>query len=296
MSTSPPVLAVCVNWNGSQVLPALLDCLLRSRYPSLTTLVVDNDSADGSTEDLPDDVQLMRLEENKGYGGAINEAAGSRLADPDLAPRYFLLLNNDLEFDESLVQRLVEFAETRPPGVFGPKVLDHDQPGLLEAAWGEVVWNHVLARFHGKGRPDEKRWSEVRQVELLLGCALLVHADVFQQVGFFDESFFMYHEEVDFLYRCKLVNVPVFYCPFASVRHRGAHSWRRQPLLKTYWLRRNTVVFFRKHHAGAHRWLRFLCLSALSLVWNTVTFQWRRAATIFRGLTDGFRQMDTAPR
>ncbi len=72
MSDSDSVLAVCVNWNGREVLPQTLDSLLRSSYGGLEILVVDNASGDGSVSSLPDEVKLVRLESNRGYGGAIN--------------------------------------------------------------------------------------------------------------------------------------------------------------------------------------------------------------------------------
>ena len=70
----PTVLAVCVNWNGRQVLPAALQGLASSSYPNLRVVVVDCASEDGSESLVSGDVTLIRLEQNRGYASAINTA------------------------------------------------------------------------------------------------------------------------------------------------------------------------------------------------------------------------------
>ncbi|MEE8585228.1 MAG: glycosyltransferase family 2 protein [Acidobacteriota bacterium] len=304
MSSAPTVLAVCVNWNGREVLPDLLESLLLNGYPALQALVVDNASQDGSERLVPDGVQLLRLARNQGYAGALNAALQRffpvRNTDPRDAPScpdYFLLLNNDLVLERGLIGKLVEFAQKNQAGVCGPKIVRYSRPGRLEAAWGEVSWSHVLARYRGKNSPDGPRWNQAKQVELLLGCLLLVQRDVFEQVGLFDERFFMYHEEVDFLFRCRQQEIPVYYCPCAQARHRGAHSTRRLPLQKTFWLRRNTVLFLRKHGAGAKAWARFFATLAASLAFNCITLRWRRAGAILRGVKEGWKsRLDSSSR
>ncbi len=295
MPTAPTVLAVCVNWNGREVLPDLLESLLNNGYPALRTLVVDNASQDGSERHLPDGVQLLRLSENQGYAGALNAALRRYLPhrnnhppDQPCCPDYFLLLNNDLVLESGLIEKLVDFAEANQAGVCGPKIVRHSRPERLDAAWGEVSWSHVLARYRGKNSLDRPRWDQTRQVELLLGCLLLVQRGVFERVGLFDERFFMYHEEVDFLYRCRQRRVAVYYCPFAKALHRGAHSTRKLPHRKTYWLRRNSILFLRKHRAGARAWTRFWTTLAASLALNCITLRWRRASAILRGVSEGW--------
>ena len=103
----PTVLAVCVNY-GRQVLPAALQGLASSSYPNLRVVVVDCASEDGSESLVSGDVSLIRLEQNRGYAGAINAALlqteqfsnpGASLGRPD----FFLLLNNDVEIPSDLI-------------------------------------------------------------------------------------------------------------------------------------------------------------------------------------------------
>jgi GT2 family glycosyltransferase len=291
MSRNPRLAAICVNWNGKEVLPATLGALRTSDYSPLEILVVDNASRDHSELDLPTGVALLRLGENRGYAAALN--AGVRLLTEgkteNQQAEYFFLLNNDIEVAPDLVGKLVAFAEEKGPGVYGPKIMSYEKPDRLDMAWGELSWNHVLARYHGKGARDGQHWDQVRQVELLQGSALLVHRTVFDKIGPLDESFFMYHEEVDFLYRASLSGFPVYYCPFTRARHRGAHSTRTTPLKKVRWLRRNTVYFLRKHQAGWRHWARFYLTLAGSLAYNLLLLRLEKMRAIWRGTREGFR-------
>lgn len=290
MQAHPPVLAVCVNWNGREVLASTLAALRENGYPNLRVTVVDNASSDGSAEHLPADIQLIRLEENRGYGSALNAGIRPGLAPSDPRqgrPTYFLLLNNDVVLAPGSLARLVQFAQDTGPGIFGPKILQQQDPRRLEAAWGSLSWSHVLARFQGKDAPDGPRWSQPRQVELLLGSVLLVHRQVFSQVGLFDEQFFMYHEEVDLAYRAARMGFPLYYCPNAQAFHLGGHGTRDDPLRKYFWVRRNTLLFFRKHRPGPLRWSYWALTFAFSFLFNLARLRWDRAGAILRAVRQG---------
>ena len=287
------VVAVVVNWNGREVLPKTLEALASTRHPNLETVVVDNGSSDGSAALVPDTVRLVSLERNRGYGAGLNAVVRAELekgeGDGRAAAEYFLLLNNDILVEPETVSRLLELAREKGAGVYGPKVLLQGSAGRLDAAWGRINWSHVLCYFSGKGARDGGRFDRVRRVQLLMGCALLVHRRVFEGVGLFDESFFMYHEEVDFLFRAGREGFPVFYCPAARVRHWRAHSTRGRPLQRVFWIRRNTVLFLRKHKVGAWAWGCWGKTLVLSLAYNVLMLRWRRVGVIWRGVVAGMK-------
>lgn len=273
------------------LLPTLA-ALRTGRYANLEVLVVDNASSDRSAEGLEDACDaVLHLDSNRGYGAAINAVVRSRLSTADRCPEYFLVLNNDILLAEDTVARLVDAALRHGPGVYGPKVLRAAAPTHLEAAWGRLTHSHVLAHFTARNALDDARWRETRQVPLLLGSALLIHRSVFERCGFFDERFFMYHEEVDFLYRVQLSGLPSFFCPCARAFHVGGHSTRKDPSQKIYWTRRNTVLFLRKHRVSWVRWSYFLVTILASIVFNAVSLRWGRLQPLIRGVVDG-SQMD----
>jgi GT2 family glycosyltransferase len=289
MSADAAVLAACVNWNGGEMLSRTVQALLAVDYPNLTILVVDNASTDRSAERaaaLHPDIQLLRLERNRGFAAGVNAAVRMAAGDP-ARPDYFLILNNDVLLARDALGVLVSEAERLGPGVYGPKILRADDTSRLEAAWGSVTWSHVLANFEGQDAADDGRWIQSRKVSLLLGSALLISREVFDAVGPFDERFFMYHEEVDFLYRVGKAGLPAHFCPAARAFHHGGYSTRSQPLRKVYWVRRNAVLFLRKHGAGPGRWAYFCLTLALSLLYNLATLRFGRVRAILEGVGDG---------
>jgi GT2 family glycosyltransferase len=288
MAADADVLAICVNWNGKEVLGPAIQALLSSTYQPLRVLVADNGSSDGSVQTLPAQAEIVRIGENRGYGAAINRIWQEVQAGTRPRPHYYLLLNNDVLVDQEMIARLVGFAAEKSPAVYGPKILQWHHPDQLDMAWGCLRWNHVLVDFKGKQAPDGSDWNDIREVDVLQGSALLLDADVVDSVGFFDEQFFMYHEEVDFLYRARLKGFLSYYCPFAEAFHWGAHSTRTRPLQKTFWTRRNAVYFMRKHHARA-RWPYFWASLAGSIAFNMLSFKWRRTRTILSGVKAGFK-------
>ena len=167
MSVNATVLAVCVNWNGQEVLAETLSSLLKSDYPQLDVLVVDNDSRDGSLACIPPSVKTLRLMENRGYGAALNAAVrlvegqqpwleGQQPEPPSgslARPDYYLMLNNDMVLEESMVGELVQFARRKGKAILGPKILRYHEPNRLEAAWGRVDWSHVLASSRAREPP-----------------------------------------------------------------------------------------------------------------------------------------------
>jgi GT2 family glycosyltransferase len=295
MSSPQEVLAICVNWNGQEVLADALDSLLKSRGVQLRVVVVDNASTDNSLELVPPGIEVEKREKNEGYAAAINSVVRPYYANPKTPgttpPTYFLLLNNDVVFEPTSVQRLVEFADRKGPGIFGPRIVRHDRPDHLETAWGDLTWSHVLAHYRGEEEKVGPRWNRDAPVSLLLGSVLLIHRSVFEKIGFFDETFFMYHEEVDFLYRARLAGIDAYFCNNSQVRHRGGHGTRQTPWKRIYWTRRNAVLFLRKHKASLAKWLYYLATLKMSIFYNILCLRWKRTGVILRGVRDGFAQV-----
>ncbi len=289
MADHGEVLAICVNWNGKAVLAQTLRSLLSSSYPKLRIVVVDNASTDESPQLVPSECELVRLKENKGYGGAINRVLEDDFDGRSVGPAHYLILNNDLLLDPDSVSSLVSCAEQHGPGIFGPKILQVEQPDRLDMAWGELTYSHVLASFRGKGAKDGPEWNMSRQVSLLQGSVLLISPQVLAAIGGFDEAFFMYHEEVDFEVRARAAGFPCYYCPAARVWHHSGHSTRQDPTRRVYWTRRNTVYFLRKSGVGPGRWAFFFATLILSILYNLATVRIGRARTIIQAIRAGFR-------
>jgi GT2 family glycosyltransferase len=266
MEHLPDVTVVVVTWNA---LPWVERCLDSVRGRDV--IVVDNGSTDGTVDLVRDrypDVRVVE-QENRGMGGGNN--AGMRAA----RGRYFFLLNSDAWVVGDGVDALVEFADSHPEAaVVGPKLLNTDgtlqrsvrgEPTLWRLAT-EYLFIRKLAprtRLLNPLYRGDFAHDRVEEVDWLFGAALLVRREAADAVGLFDESFFMFSEEVDWLTRFRHAGWKVLFFPGAEVVHVGGASHGGRMYVENL---RGHVRFTAKHHGprAAER-VRLLLLWSLRL-------------------------------
>jgi GT2 family glycosyltransferase len=196
------------------------------------TIVVDNGSTDGTVELVRSRFPEAHIveQENAGMGGGNN--AGMRLA----AGRYFLLLNSDAWVVGDAIERLAAFADEHPEAaVVGPRLRNPDGSLQRSARAFPTLWrlsteylflrklaprSRALNTFYEGGFDHD----QVREVDWLFGACLLVRRDAADEVGLFDEDFFMFSEETDWCYRFHQAGWKVFFIPDAAVVHVGGAS------------------------------------------------------------------------
>jgi N-acetylglucosaminyl-diphospho-decaprenol L-rhamnosyltransferase len=223
----PDVSVVVVTWNA---LPWVEQCLESVRGRDV--VVVDSGSTDGTVELVRERFPEVRVieQENKGMGGGNN--AGMRAADG----RYFFLLNSDAWVVKDGLDELVAFADAHPEAaIVGPKLLNTDGT-LQRSARGEpTLWRLATEYlFIRKLAPRSKRLNPLyrgdfdhdhpAEVDWLFGPALLVRREAADAVGLFDEDFFMFSEEVDWMTRFRRAGWKVLFFPGAEVVHVGGAS------------------------------------------------------------------------
>jgi N-acetylglucosaminyl-diphospho-decaprenol L-rhamnosyltransferase len=226
MVATSDVSVVVVTYNSARWIERCLESVR-----GYETIVVDNGSTDETlaiVQRFPD-VRVLE-QENVGMGGGNN--AGMRVA----SGRYFLLLNSDAWVVGDAVEQLARFADQHPDAaVVGPRLLNPDGSLQRSARAFPTLWrlsteylflrklgprSRVLNRFYEGGFEHD----EVREVDWLFGACLLVRRDAADEVGLFDEEFFMFSEETDWLYRFRQAGWSVYFFPGAEVVHVGGAS------------------------------------------------------------------------
>jgi GT2 family glycosyltransferase len=229
VQTDAPVTVVVVTWNA---LPWLEQCLESVR--GRDTIVVDHGSTDGTLELVRERFPEVRVieQENRGMGGGNN--TGMRAADG----RYFFLLNadawvvNDPLAGDGL-DLLVAFADAHPEAaVVGPRLVNEDGT-LQRSVRGEPTLWRLATEYLGvrKLAPRSRRLNplyvggfdhdEVMDADWLSGSALLIRREAADTVGLFDEDFWMFSEEVDWMTRFRRAGWKVLFFPDAEVVHVG---------------------------------------------------------------------------
>ena len=221
----PDLTVVVVTYNA---LPWLERCLDAVRDRDV--VVVDHGSTDGTLDVVRARGVRLIEQENRGMGGGNN--AGMRTAEG----RWWLLLNSDAWPRDGALDELVAFGDAHPDAaVVGPKLLNEDgslqrsvrgEPSLWALAT-EYLFIRKLAPHTDVLNPlyvGSFDHASVREADWLSGAALLVRREAAEQVGLFDEAFFMFGEEVDWLTRFRRAGWTVYFDPAAEVVHVGGAS------------------------------------------------------------------------
>jgi GT2 family glycosyltransferase len=251
----PHLSAITVTYNSAAVLPGLLDSLSTGLegVKSADIIVADNDSADGSVDIAlahPVRPRVVRMGRNAGYAAAINAAAATVGKDAHL-----LILNPDVRLSAGAGRFLAERLTDASVGVAVPKIFNDDgslawslrrEPSIL-TGWTDAVLGGRLAARMGTGEKvgDPALYAKEGPIEWAEGSVLAVSAQARRMVGDWDESFFLYSEEIDYMRRVRECGLSVVYVPQAQAVHIGGDY--ANPRLSAL-LARNRIRYYRRHH------------------------------------------------
>lgn len=275
-----------VNWNVCELLRHCLASIEANRGDlSIETIVVDNASVDDSVamvmREFPQ-VHLIASQENLGYTG------GNNLGVQEAQGRFILVLNPDTEIVGDALQQMVAYLDGCPTvGVVGPQLLYPDgsvQPSrrrfprpatafftATPFAWRWFQDNRVERSFLMADSPNHT----VQSVDWLTGAALMIRRETWQQIGPFDQRFFMYFEEVDWCHRCRDKGWEIHYLPLARIVHHLGKSAGQLGMARLMRLYRSEVLYFRKYFGAA--WATVIRLFLLmNMAWELadVSIRW----------------------
>jgi GT2 family glycosyltransferase len=244
----PRVTSVVINWNRKEDTCRCLQSLERSSEPC-RVIVVDNGSEDGSGEFILrhfPQVELIALASNAGFGAACNRALSLALGNASCD--FAFLVNNDAVVHPQALGELLYAAQAHPEaGILGPKIYYQDDPHRIWYAGARRRRAVLAAADTGRGQKDRGQFDELREVDYVFGTAMLVRKSVFEKVGFFDERFFLYLEDLDFCLRVQKAGFSLLFVPQAEVWHKGSASTLNASGMRKFHLVRSTVRFLRKH-------------------------------------------------
>jgi GT2 family glycosyltransferase len=244
--THPLVSVIIVNWNGKHLLGECLDALFAQTFRDFEVIVVDNGSNDGSGEYIQEryaSVNMLPLPENRGYASGNN--AGIRMA----SGKYLAFLNNDTKVDPGWLQNLTTDAETGPHsiGMWASKIVSYENPGIIDNV-GLLLYPDGLGRGKGRLEADTGQYDQKSEAFFPSGCAGLYRRELLDEIGFFDEDFFAYADDVDLGLRARLAGWGCIYVPAAKVRHKYSSSSSAYSPLKAFLVERNRIWVLLKYY------------------------------------------------
>lgn len=234
----PNVGIVISNYNGWQDTVQCLESLQKQTYRDFEIILLDdastNDSVQQLQKHLTENTVFLPQEANSGFAAVNNVGMRRALAD---GCDWVLLLNNDTVVAPDFLETLLR--ETPAGAVSCPKMLFLDPPDEIWFAGGELDRATGKVKHLGGHEKDGPAFAEKKQVSFITFCCVLLPRQVVEEVGFLDETLFMYCEDVDYCIRLADAGVPMWLLPDAKIWHKAGGS--AGGMLSVYYITRNTL-------------------------------------------------------
>ena len=264
---------IIVSWNVRDLLRQCLASLAANPIEGMRqqVIVVDNASTDGTPDMVRREfpaTHLIANTTNRGFTGGNNDGlafmaqsiAQQQAQSTTTEPYYLFLLNPDTEVKPHALTRLAAFIAQHPKvGMVGPRLWYGNgsaqssrrrfptlRTAIFEATWFQKYAPHGwMERYYMRDTADD----QVNAVDWLVGAAMFVRYEAYQQVGPLDErTFFMYSEEVDWCKRFKNAGWQIYYIPDAEVIHYEGQSSKQVSTQRDIRFHSSKVRYFAKHH------------------------------------------------
>ena len=238
---------IIVNFNSGPYLNRCLESISQQTYQNLEIIIIDNASQDNSLESIPPEtrIKVIRNEDNIGFAAGQNQ--GFKLAKG----KYLMALNFDIVMTSSFLEEMVKAITLDDwTGSATCKLLYMKEDGSITNqiySAGHILPPNRFPILRGETEYDHGQYDQIGFVFGAPGAAALYRRECLQEVAyqdqFFDESYFMWYEDVDLDWRIKLRGWKCIYTPKAVAYHIG-HPKGYKPLFKA----------FQAQHSIKNRW------------------------------------------
>ena len=223
--------------------------------------LVDNASADKTIEEVQklkyDNLYIITNKQNLGFAKANN--VGIKQAQGE----YILLLNPDTELIDNSLEKMIEFMdENNECGIVGPRLLNSNNtlqrscrkfPSLSDQFFIQLKLHNFFAQKIKSVREYymlDFKHDKIKEVDQVMGAAMLIRREVFDKIGFLDEKFWSVFEEVDFCKRAKKAGYKIIFYPDCRIMHLKGESFKKMASLKKQInFNQSLYYYFKKHHS-----------------------------------------------
>lgn len=226
---------IILNWNGLKDTLECLDSLKASKSDRHSVYVVDNASKEPEADVISKKhpwVKVIKNDSNLGFSGGNNVGIKAALRD---GAEYVILLNNDTVVDSDIFKVMAQDAKLNKFDVASPKIYFYggrEYHPVPKSEQGKIIWYaggvldlaNIIATHRGVDEFDHAQFDNAEQTDFATGCCMLIHKNVFESIGFLDDSFLAYYEDNDFCRRSVSKGFKVGYIPGSHLWHKNAGS------------------------------------------------------------------------
>jgi GT2 family glycosyltransferase len=248
---------VTVTYGSGQVLPDFFVSLDKQTYRNFVLIAVDNQSKDSTVEQLNVyrgcETAVIVNDRNLGVAVGNNQGICEAL---QAGCEFVLLLNNDVSFGAELFQQLVDGLIHYRCQMTTPTIYYYDRPDVIWCAGCSLQrWAGMRLHHRGGESVDRGQFDKPARVSSAPTCCILFRREVFAAIGLMDEAYFVYMDDVDFLYRAWKSDLVLYCVPEAKLWHKVSSLTGGESPFTIRYTTRNRAYFTAKHLKGLSFWL-----------------------------------------
>ena len=252
MNADKKIAVIIINWKKYDLTLNCIDSVLKSSYKNFKIILIDNESQNSFPDEInkSEKIQVIKNENNEGFSRANNQGIKYSLKN---GFDYVLLLNNDTLIKNDLIDSSIQQSITLNQKIIQPLILNYDGTKIWNAG-GKI--NNFFGTFETlkKGKSFKNFKSDKNLTEWFTGCCVLIKLEIFNHVGYFDERFFAYYEDIDYSIRLKKMGYSIALMTNSYLQHYESASSKSMNKIEgnlspyVHYLNiRNHILLLKKH-------------------------------------------------
>tara|TARA_Y200000002_G_scaffold355301_1_gene336152 strand:+ start:62 stop:964 length:903 start_codon:yes stop_codon:yes gene_type:complete len=294
MNADPKIAIIIVNWKKYDLTLKCIESILNSSFKNFKIILIDNEYQKSMSDQLKKSkkIHLIRNEKNEGFARANNQGIKYSIKN---GFDYMLLLNNDTLIKNDLMDSLIKQSNTLNQKIIQPLILNYDGTKIWNA--GGTI-NYFLGTFQTlkKGERFKNFKSNRNYTDWFTGCCVLIKSEIFNDIGFFDDRFFAYYEDIDFSIRLKKRGYSIammndsYLQHFESASSKSSNQNEGNLLPYVHYLNiRNHILLLKKHSKSFNiiGVLFYQQIKILSyLIYFLIRFRFNKFNMVLKGFMD----------
>ena len=294
MNADKKIAIIIINWKKYDLTLNCIDSVLKSSYKNFKIILIDNEVQNSFPDEInkSEQIKIIKNENNEGFSKANNQGIKYSIKH---GVDYVLLLNNDTLIKNDLIDSLIQQSSTLNQKIIQPLILNYDGSKIWNAG-GKI--NNFFGTFQtlekGKGFKYFKR--NRTYTDWFTGCCVLIKVEIFNHVGYFDERFFAYYEDVDYSIRLKKMGYSIALMTNSYLQHYESASSKSLNKIEgnlspyVHYLNiRNHILLLKKHSKSFNLIgvLLYQLIKILSyLIYFLIRFRFNKFKMVLKGLVD----------